>query len=305
MKCRQPYIRGGMALACGQCMPCRLNARRVWTHRIMLESLLHGDNCMVTLTYTEESLPENGTLVPKHLQDWLKRFRKSIEPLKIRFYGVGEYGDQSERPHYHVILFGYPNCRFGKTRVNRISCCDSCDRVRDTWSHGGVFLCELSTETAQYTAGYVTKKMTKKDDPRLKGRYPEFARMSNGGRNQSGGIGAGMMWDVASALMQFDLEDKQTDVPSALRHGTRLLPLGRYLRRKLRAYVGKDEKTPPAVIEEIKAALRPLQDQAQASSDLTKRKYGDEFRRLLQEAGDGAVARLEAREKIKRKRGSI
>lgn len=43
------------------------------------------------------------------------------------------------------------------------------------------------------------------------------------------GIGADAMWDVASVMMQY----RQSQVPMSLRHGTRVLPLGRYLRSKL------------------------------------------------------------------------
>ena len=132
MKCRNPYLNNGMAYGCGQCMPCRLNKKRIWTHRIMLESYEYSDNTMVTLTYDDEHLPRlddgRGTLVPKDFQDWLKRFRKAVEPRRVRYFGVGEYGDQLWRPHYHVILFNYPTCSFGLSRYSktRVSCCSFC-----------------------------------------------------------------------------------------------------------------------------------------------------------------------------------
>lgn len=81
--------------------------------------------------------------------------------------------------------------------------------------------------------------MTKIDDPRLEGRLPEFARMS-----RRPGIGVGFMHDVASALMEHNLDEKMLDVPLSLAHGTTKLPLGRFLRRKLRTYIGRDEKQP-------------------------------------------------------------
>lgn len=92
-------------------MPCRLNRRRLWTHRLLLEQLKHGDSCFLTLTYDEKHLPEGGSLVPKHAQDFLKRLRSKTN-LKLRYYLVGEYGEDTERPHYHVALFGYPNCAY-------------------------------------------------------------------------------------------------------------------------------------------------------------------------------------------------
>ena len=101
MLCRKPYVGPAGAFPCGQCLPCRLNRRRTWTHRIMLEAMCHGDNAFVTLTYEDDNV---RSLVPKDPQDWLKRIRKAVEPLRLRYYLVGEYGDISERPHYHVAL---------------------------------------------------------------------------------------------------------------------------------------------------------------------------------------------------------
>lgn len=256
----------------------------------MLEAVQYKDNAFVTLTYSDEELPgtdrfPGGNLAPKDLQDWLKRFRKSVEPMKIRFFAVGEYGDQTERPHYHAAIFGFPTCSYGYSRYStRItSCCPSCDNIKSTWGKGNVLLGVLETSSAQYIAGYVTKKMTAKDDDRLQGRHPEFARMS-----LRPGIGAGMMDEVASTLL--GLEDSHGDVPSAVRHGARLLPLGRYLRKRLRKVMGKDEKAPQATMDETWKEMYEMRAVAQET--------GKTVKELLMEAGDGKVAQMAARQKI-------
>lgn len=216
----------------------------------MLEAMVHTENSFVTLTYDDQHLPKGGSLAPEEIRNWLKRFRASVSPRRIRFYCVGEYGDETGRPHYHAALFGYPRCRHGLSRYSRerTECCDVCDKVRDTWGNGNVYVGALEIKSAQYIAGYVTKKMTRFDDPRLNGRHPEFARMS-----LKPGIGADAMHDVASVLLQFNLVDPQGDVPSSLRHGSRLLPLGRYLRKCLRLYTGGSETAPEYQNEEMQA----------------------------------------------------
>lgn len=118
---------------------------------------------------------------------------------------------------------------------------------------GNIDLGTLETNSAQYIAGYVTKKMTRKDHPDLEGRHPEFGRQS-----LRPGIGADMIPDIASTLLTFNLDTTQADVPSALRHGSRNLPLGRYLKKKLRKEIGKDEKAPQAVIDELQEKMRPV-----------------------------------------------
>jgi len=87
------------------------------------------------------------------------------------------------------------------------------------------------------------------------GRVPEFARMS-----RRPGIGAGFMDEVASTLMEHRLDETLEDVPTALRHGKQIHPLGQYLTKRLRSRIGRDEKTPISVIEKRKEEMRPLRE---------------------------------------------
>lgn len=312
MLCRRPYIgKGGMPFPCGQCMPCRINKRRIWTHRILLESNLYADNSFWTLTYDDDHLPRledgRGILVPRDMQLFLKRLRKMLEPHRFRFFGVGEYGDDTGRPHYHLVLFNFPPCQNGRTvdPYSGKSCCACCDQVKDSWQQGAIYGGDLTRHSAQYVAGYVCKKMTAADDPRLKGRPPEFARMSN-----RPGIGADFMHEVASVRMQFDRHLIEEDVPMTLRHGDKELPLGRYLRRKLRVLEGRDEKTPQEVLDRyIETVLRPLQDTAQARANEEAPHntvaYGQFYREELYNVDAGKVERMEARQRIFKKRRKL
>lgn len=264
MLCRKPFVTpSGTAYGCGQCGPCRYNRRRIWVHRIMLEAAQYEHNAFVTLTYSDECLPEDMSLRPKDTQDFLKRLRSRVSPSRFRYYLVGEYGDATWRPHYHAALFGFRSCNYGQSRYSksRRDCCYWCDLVRDTWGSGNVFLGSLEDDSAGYLAGYVVKKMTAKDDPRLEGRHPEFGRMS-----LRPGIGRDALFEIADSLMKYELDLVMSDVPSAMRHGVKQLPLGRYLRRNLRRMVGKDEAAPQATIDEIQKEMLPLRLAAKASS---------------------------------------
>lgn len=225
----------GLTHGCGQCMPCRISKRRVWAHRIMLEALVHPGASFVTLTYADEYIPDGGSLAPRDVQLFTKRLRRLFDPIRLRHFTVGEYGDDTERPHYHMALFG----------VDR-SCADA---VRDTWAMGHTMVGDLTMQSAQYIAGYVTKKMTDKLDERLCGRYPEFARMSN-----RPGIGA-LSVDVLASALRSPAGEREIllagDVPSVLRHGSKVLPLGRFMKQKLREEL---EVTDGAEVSAEKAA---------------------------------------------------
>lgn len=232
----------------------------MWTHRILLEAAQYEENAFVTLTYSDEHVPDGNTLSPKHTQDWLKRLRKLLVPHKIRFYLVGEYGDEKDRPHYHAILFGYPACPYvlqNQQRPNRQCTCSSCAPLYTSWGKGRVYVGTVESDSAQYVVGYTLKKMTTRDDARLHGRHPEFSRQSN-----RPGIGFAAMHELASELMRLNLDTSQPDVPSVLRHGKKLLPLGRYLVRNLRKMVGKDEKTPQAILTLLKEELHDVRSYA-------------------------------------------
>lgn len=295
MMCKNPYNGSAGLFGCGQCMPCRYNKRRVWMHRIMLEAAQYEDNAFVTLTYSDEHIPEGGNLVPKHPQDWMKRLRARVAPSKFRFFLVGEYGDESHRPHYHAALFGFRTCVYGDTRMYCTKRpCHWCGMVRETWGHGNIMLGKLEDDSAGYMAGYVTKKMTHKDDPRLAGRHPEFGRMS-----LRPGLGYDALWLIADTLLKYELDLSMDDVPESLAHGMKKLPLGRYLRSNLRKMIGRSENAPQAVYDKMAAELYPLRMAARASSE----KPG--LTAHVLERYKGRVAGFEARQKLYKKEKSL
>lgn len=221
MLCKNPYsVAHGALVGCGQCHPCRFNRRRLWTYRQVLESFMHKENCFITLTYADEFLPVDGSVSPNHLRLWLYRFRKALrkENIFLRYVAVGEYGEQTKRPHYHLSAFGVGQwCQ---------------EIVLRTWAQGHVMAAEFNPATASYVSGYVVKKMTYKGADGLDGRHPEFARFSN-----RPGIGATAIQVIAGAMSSeagLAEMERTGDVPPALKMGGKSIPLGRYLRQKLR-----------------------------------------------------------------------
>lgn len=233
MLCKNPFVRdptgkvfkaslvtgdrslaiAGIPFPCGQCLACRINKRRLWTHRLMLESYEHRESIFITLTYAEEFLPENASLDKKDLRDFFKRLRYFCSPRKIRYYACGEYGAKTHRPHYHAIIFG-------------LGLSDG-ELVAKAWPFGRVHVGECNIHTVQYVAGYVTKKFVKKDDARVK----EFTTMSRR---------PGIAYNAAQRVVELIRDSRyahlfQGDhtIPEGLRHGNRLLPFDRYLKEKM------------------------------------------------------------------------
>lgn len=295
MNCEKPFVKAGQAFGCGQCLPCRHVRARIWTHRLMLEANDHASSIFVTLTYDDENLPVDGNLQPAACRDFLKRLRKRMEPQRFRYFLVGEYGDQTQRPHYHAILFGFPQCRNGETDdwKSDKSCCFSCDTIKAAWGAGRIHVGDFNTKSAAYVSGYVTKKLNSKWDDKKHGRTPEFNRMSN-----RPGIGANFMWDVASSLLEHPtLLPLGHDVPSQLCHGGNNWPLGRYLKRQLRQKVGMSPDAPQKTLDEMAQKLSVVRAFAFENSL--------SFQETVVKAHEGQRANLLAKIKIRKSKRTI
>lgn len=107
--------------------------------------------------------------------------------------------------------------------------------------------------------------MTKGDDPRLDGRFPEFSRQSRGGRQKgSVGIGAPVVAELAASFEKYH-DASTTDVCGYLTSaGGKKRPLGRYLRNKFREAVNTSEEVKEIVSRQAWAEqVLPLQEAAQ------------------------------------------
>lgn len=211
-----------MEYGCGQCLPCRINKQREWVARLQLELATAPAAAFVTLTYDDEHLPEGEELQKRDVQLWLKRLRKITEPRKIRYFLVGEYGEEFGRPHYHAILFGVSGVE-SHLLVN-------------SWTLGFVHVGTVGPGALSYVCGYVLKKMTKASNPLLEGRPPEFTLMS-----RKPGIGADAVSNLAAAYRTVPGQAalKQTGfVSRTVRIGPKVYPLGRYLVGRLAQQMG-------------------------------------------------------------------
>lgn len=152
-----------LEVGCGQCIGCRLEYGRQWAVRIMHEAQMHRCNSFITLTYDDEHLPYDGSLVKPHFQKFMKRLRKKLYPLKLRYFMCGEYGEKLGRPHYHACVFNLdlPDRQLWKT-VNgvRLYTSQTLDAI---WGKGFTTIGSVTFESAAYVARYTLKKKTGKE----------------------------------------------------------------------------------------------------------------------------------------------
>jgi len=143
---------------------------------------------------TEQDKSRAVSLSKSDLQLFTKRLNIEVQRLNqstkgIRYYASGEYGEKTERPHYHIALFGedFSDDR-KKWRTSGPYVIHRSSRLEELWPYGHSEIGVLTFESAAYIARYITKKITgekstahyKRQDE-LGNTYwlePEFSHMS-------------------------------------------------------------------------------------------------------------------------------
>ncbi|UPW41217.1 replication initiator protein [Sigmofec virus UA08Rod_4967] len=189
---------------CGQCIGCRLDYAKQWAARISKEAQAYPNNAFVTLTYNDLNLPfkeyinqNTGELITGNplekdaISKFIKRLRRQYEyhnwGVGIRYFGCGEYGGRTGRPHYHLALLNYDATapddikllpRQSKSGYPLFTS----EYLERLWGKGFVTIGELTPQSAGYIARYMLKKqkgVKKEWYYESQGKIPELTRVSN------------------------------------------------------------------------------------------------------------------------------
>jgi len=218
---------------CGKCPVCIKNRVNGWVFRCMQEDKRSIASHFITLTYDTRHVPisPNGfmTLSPKvfpilkngkrgktktcDLTKFFKRLRKLQPKVKLKYYAVGEYGGQTERPHYHAIVFNVTDEEF----------------FVKAWDKGIVHVGSVTGDSVGYTAGYINKGSIvpkhKMDD-----RVKEFSVMSND-------IGSNYLTKQIIAYHRADLSRNYVTLDGGVK-----VPLPKYYRDKIYDEVEREQQ---------------------------------------------------------------
>lgn len=223
-------------LPCGKCLSCRLDqsAEKAVRFKNEFDNSPNG-GMFLTLTYDDEHLPFNyeqafSYFNKHHFRDCVDGIRDSIRnglglelrqsiPPENRFkvFGIGEYGDETGRPHFHAIVFNYKFEDLSVATVRDGNPVYHSQFLAQKWPYGLHEIGEVVPETINYVARYAVKKIGAK--PLHPAQPPE------GIVYRSHGIGQSYLdkyiddlWNTGKA---FD--------------GIREVPLPRYYKKKLLA----------------------------------------------------------------------
>lgn len=195
MLCENPIMikQCSHPVSCGHCVGCRQRLIRDWQLRMVHEISEYDYKALfVTLTYRNEEVPcgptserVRGSLSRRDLQLFFKRLRKRLSSRKecakyqipygkrFKYFACGEYGGQTFRPHYHLVLLGLDS-RFRKVIFDSWGKCDY-----------PYYDCQVinSNKALAYVAGYSSKKLGVQYGRRFverHGKLPPFQLVSIG-----------------------------------------------------------------------------------------------------------------------------
>lgn len=166
------FVKSLYQIPCGHCLGCLEDRAKDWTIRNLMELKSCDNAIFLTLTYDDNHLPINHglpTLCKADLSAFVKRLRKHYSLSKLRFFACGEYGSHTLRPHYHLIVYGYP---YYEDRW-----CET-DLLSNIWKNGNVYLGTVTEQSIAYVSRYVLKKSGNTAVINSKLQQSEFVNMS-------------------------------------------------------------------------------------------------------------------------------
>lgn len=159
--------KGKIIVPCGRCPACRRRKQNEWAYRILEEVKKTRNTFFVTLTYADENLVFSDSGIPTLDPDRIHKLTKDLRYRigSYRYFLCGEYGDQFDRPHYHICLF-----------VNSDESVEDLRKIFEKcWPEGFTKIdCGISASRAKYCAKYSMKQLNFD----YQDVVPPFARMS-------------------------------------------------------------------------------------------------------------------------------
>ena len=148
------------------CSACKVMRRRQWQLRMHHEMMFREGGSFVTVTYSDENLPQNGSLSPKDHADFIKRLRFHVPEQPFKLLGCGEYGTEVVggvkllgRPHFHYALAGLVLEDLEFSHMSGDFPLYKSETMNKAWQEKGhVWIGDLTPQSTGYVISYIDKK---------------------------------------------------------------------------------------------------------------------------------------------------
>lgn len=126
--------------------------------RCALEWFTNKDNECYFLTLTYNDFFSDGKLHKNHVRNFIKKLRSLYRGIKFKYFLCGEYGEKTNRPHYHLLLFGIDLGKLSFYKMSGNNALYFSSKINELWKFGYVVIGNLTFNSAFYTARYAMKK---------------------------------------------------------------------------------------------------------------------------------------------------
>jgi len=168
--CISPLTIGLNTFKCGQCTECLIQRSQEWAFRLEQEAKDSSSGVFLTLTLDDENqiwvdTDEGQTVTTLHkpdVQKFLKRLRHAQGPLKnkqdykekLRYFLCGEYGETTQRAHYHAIIFNLKK--------------EVIQKLDTIWNKGHIKVGDVTSKSIRYVTNYMLLKNANHVKPQQK-----------------------------------------------------------------------------------------------------------------------------------------
>lgn len=241
-RCLSPWVKDSIPLPCGKCVSCKKRRASNWSFRLLKEAEVSISAFFLTLTYDTDHVPitQKGfmTLEKSHLPNFIKRLRNphyATQKEKLKYYAVGEYGTNTYRPHYHMVIYNLDLQHLlppkeVKAIERGLHTLDGKTHYKtELWPCGTLTIGILTPASAAYTLKYISKDaiipMHRNDD-----RLKEFSLMSKG-------LGSSYL---SPSIMQWHREDILGRMYCNLKGGMKIA-MPRYYQQRIYSVFEKED----------------------------------------------------------------
>lgn len=161
MICLHPRYYAGKVFPCGKCPACLSRDREELAQRLIIEAHCSKSSYFITLTYDDEHLPMyNGVncFDKEQVRTFIRALRDSYrdDGVHFRYFVTSEYGDNTNRSHYHAIFF-YDSFE-SRQQVY--------EDIKKRWIFGNISVDSVTVASARYVAKYCLKEDDSSDFPK-------------------------------------------------------------------------------------------------------------------------------------------
>lgn len=206
-------------VGCGKCAWCRKEKRDEWFIRFKVEAESNEFVKFITLTYDDDNMPfyydedtgECGYHASKSdCQKFIKRLRK--RGFKFKYFLVSELGSETDRLHYHALLFTNDNIT------------DS--DVRESWNKGVTDCQNANDAQMKYVCKYILKGQDRDGQIKLQSTRPA--------------IGSAYI-KKTNALNNYHYDEETKTFSFLFPLNGRLHKMPRYFQKKMASFFDEDD----------------------------------------------------------------